>query len=113
MTITCENRTVRIVSAPYFVALKIEAFEDRGKRDFLISTDFEDIICLFNGRETIVEEIADCPKLRKALAARFKEYIACRDLEDAIAGFVQTEDNPEFRKDAILKRFKAVSAFDS
>ena len=33
--------------------------EDRGKCDFFTSTDFEDIICLFNGRETIVEEIAN------------------------------------------------------
>lgn len=57
-TVDCGDRTLRIVSAPYFVALKLEAFEDRGKCDFFTSTDFEDIICLFNGRETIVEEIA-------------------------------------------------------
>ena len=47
------------MSPPYFVALKLEAFEDRGSRDFLYSTDFEDVICLFNGRESIVEEIVE------------------------------------------------------
>jgi len=91
----------------------LEAFEDRGKGDFFVSTDFEDVICLFNGRETIVEEIASCAKLRKGLAGKFKKYLVCRDLEDAIEGFVQTEDNPESRKESILKRFRAVAALDS
>ena len=108
--VRCGDRTLRIVSAPYFVALKLEAFEERGKRDFFTSTDFEDIICLFNGRETIVREIASCGNLRKGLAAKFKEYLANRDLEDSIEGFVQTEDNPEARKTVILKRFRAVAA---
>lgn len=109
-TVICDDRSVRVVSAPYFVALKLEAFEDRGKRDFLTSTDFEDVICLFNGRETIVDEIADCTKLRVGLAEKFKEYLAFRDLEDAVEGFVQTEDNPELRKAVILKRFDAVAS---
>lgn len=108
-TITCENRAIRIVSAPYFVALKLEAFEDRGKRDFFSSTDFEDVICLFNGRENIVDEIAACASLRAGLAVKFAEYLACHDVEDAVEGFVQTEDNPMARKDSILNRFRAVS----
>ena len=87
------------------------AFEDRGKRDFFTSTDLEDIICLFNGRETIVEGIASSEKFRKGLAAKFKEYLASRDLEGVIEGFVQTEDSPEARKDEILKRFRSVAAF--
>jgi len=109
-TITYENRAVRVVSAPYFVALKLEAFEDRGKGDFLTSTDFEDVICLFNGRETVVEEIKACEKLRKGLAEKFTEYLSCRDLEDAIEGFVQTENNPESRKEAILERFRKIAS---
>ena len=109
-TIKCNGRPVRIISAPYFVALKLEAFEDRGKRDFFMSTDFEDVICLFNGRAGIVEEIAACETLRSGLAVKFAEYLACRDLEDAVEGFVQTEDNPSLRKDTILSRFRRVAA---
>lgn len=110
LAIKCNGRPVRIISAPYFVALKLEAFEDRGKRDFFMSTDFEDVICLFNGRASIVEEIAACETLRGGLAVKFSEYLACRDLEDAVEGFVQTEDNPSLRKDAILSRFRRVAA---
>lgn len=109
-TITCENRAVKVISAPYFVALKLEAFEDRGKGDFLTSTDFEDVICLFNGRETIAEEILACEGVREYLSAKFAKYLACRDLEDAIDGFVLTEDRPEIRKEEILGRFRAVAS---
>ncbi len=35
MTITCGGRNIRVISAPYFVALKLDAFEERGGRDFL------------------------------------------------------------------------------
>ena len=103
------NRQVRVVTAPYFVALKVEAFEDRGGRDFLTSSDFEDIICLFNGRDTIVEEILSCGELKDFLSERFSSYLGCPDFEDAVEGFVQTELNPEARKRIILDRFAAVA----
>lgn len=108
--VSCGKRSVRVVSPPYFVALKLEAFEDRGGRDFIASTDFEDVICLFNGREDIADEIAACVRLRQGLGAKFKEYLLCRDLEDAVEGFVQTEDSPEARKENILNRFRAVAS---
>ncbi len=104
------NRQIRVVSAPYFVALKVEAFEDRGKHDFLMSSDFEDIICLFNGRASIVEEIAACVELKGFLANRFTEYLKSPDLENAVEGFVQTELQPDMRKQLILERFKLVAS---
>ena len=98
------------MSPPYFVALKLEAFEDRGSRDFLYSTDFEDVICLFNGRESIVEEIARDKTLAEPLARKFAEYLKAPELEDAIEGFVQTELDPPKRRAAILERFQSVAA---
>ena len=98
------------MSPPYFVALKLEAFEDRGSRDFLYSTDFEDVICLFNGRESIVEEIARDKALAEPLARKFAEYLKAPELEDAVEGFVQTELDPPKRRTAILERFQSVAA---
>ena len=110
VTITCGGRNIRVISAPYFVALKLDAFEERGGRDFLASTDFEDVICLFNGRNTIVEEITACLPLREELASRFSSYLKVPELEDAIDGFVQTETEPDVRKKCILQRFAEVAA---
>ena len=111
MTIICGGREIKVVSAPYFVALKLEAFEERGQKDFLGSTDFEDVICLFNGRETIADEIGCDAPLAKLLGSKFKVYLDSPELEDAIDGFVQTEINPSERKVAIISRMKMVAAF--
>jgi len=113
MTIICGGREIKVVSAPYFVALKLEAFEERGQKDFLGSTDFEDVICLFNGRESIVDEIASCDALRVGLAAKFSEYLESPELDDAVEGFVQTESNPENRKRCIVERFWKVAALSA
>lgn len=107
--ITLGKRKVRVVTAPYFVALKLEAFEDRGAGDFLMSADFEDVICLFNGRDLIVDEIAVCDRLRAGLAEKFSAYLSSPGIEDAVEGFVQTESDPEVRKEKILGMFRSVA----
>ena len=68
-TITlAEGICINILASPYFLATKLEAFNDRGNNDFYGSHDYEDIIYLLDNRTTIVEEIlsADEP---------VKEYI--------------------------------------
>ncbi len=107
------NRVFKVITAPYFIALKLEAFEERGKGDFLTSTDFEDVICLFNGRATLVDEIASEPKLAKMLANKFTQYLQSDDLATAIEGFVVTEDNPEERKRRILDAFHFVANLET
>jgi predicted nucleotidyltransferase len=48
---------ITILSTPYFLATKLEAFKDRGNSDFYGSHDFEDIVYLLDNRTTIVTEI--------------------------------------------------------
>ena len=109
-TTDCGGGQVNVVSPPYFVALKLEAFEERGHGDFLCSTDFEDVICLFNGRDSIAEEIAADGNLAEPLARKFAEYLKSPGLEDAVDGFVQTETDPPSRKAAVMARFRGVAA---
>lgn len=108
-SITIDGHIVKIISAPFFVALKLEAFEDRGKGDFICSTDFEDVICLFNGRNTITDEILADPVIGQGIAEKFSRYIKSTDLEDAVSGFVQTESNPDARFTAIMSAFKRLA----
>ena len=104
------DREVKVISAPYFVALKLEAFESRGGGDFLTSTDFEDVICLLNGREGIVDEIKREAALCQVVSEKFAEYLKSPELEDAVEGFAFTETNPEVRKRVILDRFAAIAS---
>lgn len=52
-----EGISINILPTPYFLATKLEAFNDRGKNDFYISHDYEDIIYLLDNTTKIVEEI--------------------------------------------------------
>jgi predicted nucleotidyltransferase len=48
--------TVKIFTAAYFMASKLEAFKSRGNNDGRTSTDFEDIIFVLNTRNAICPE---------------------------------------------------------
>ncbi|MEN9335533.1 MAG: hypothetical protein RLZZ500_520 [Bacteroidota bacterium] len=52
-----DGTNINILPSPYFLATKLEAFNDRGKNDFYGSHDFEDIIYLIDNCTTIVDEI--------------------------------------------------------
>ena len=41
---------IRLVSPAHFVATKLEAFEDRGRGDYLESHDLEDVLSVVDGR---------------------------------------------------------------
>ena len=104
-----EGHLIKVVTAPFFVALKLEAFEDRGEGDFLGSTDFEDVICLFNGRRNVVDEIMAQPVLCDGFRSKFSRYIQNTDLEDAVLGFVQTENDSDERFRAIMSAFRRLA----
>lgn len=42
-----DKQKINILSVPYFLATKIEAFQDRGKGNYLYGKDIEDIISVF------------------------------------------------------------------
>jgi len=62
-----EQNTVRIFTAPYFLASKLEAFKNRGKNkdgeyDGRMSDDFHDIVFLLVYRNSIWTEIEELPE---------------------------------------------------
>lgn len=50
--------SIPIIDAPYFLATKFEAFEDRGRNDYRASHDIEDIVAVIDGRTEMAEEFA-------------------------------------------------------
>jgi predicted nucleotidyltransferase len=70
---------IKILSGPYFIATKLEAFKGRGGNDGRMSQDFEDIIFVLENRSTIWNEM-------KNTKARLNEYL----LEE----FSKLADNP-------------------
>jgi len=63
---------VRIATAPYFLATKLEAFHSRGKNDFQMSRDLEDIVTVIDGRPELVDEVRLAPAdVQKYLSDEF------------------------------------------
>ena len=56
---------IRVVTAPYFVATKLEAFRGRGRSDYAGSHDLEDLLAVLDGRASIVEEISKTSSMRR------------------------------------------------
>lgn len=68
---------VKILSAPYFLATKFEAFKGRGRGDGRTSQDFEDIIYVLENRESIWEEMNHVGKeVRDYLRMEFQNLLA-------------------------------------
>jgi len=60
-----ESNIIKILSAPYFIATKLEAHKDRGKNDGRTSQDFEDIIFVLENCSAIWEEMNNSSKTIK------------------------------------------------
>jgi len=56
LTAIAKNQAIKMLSAPYFLATKFEAFHNRGK-DYRTSHDIEDIIYVIDNRTSIVKEV--------------------------------------------------------
>lgn len=81
------GRTIRLVTAPVFLATKLEAFDGRGQGEFLFSHDLEDLLAVIDGRASLLEECrTSSPELQAYLAERFRALLATRAFVDALAG---------------------------
>jgi hypothetical protein len=82
-----DTLTIRIASAPAFLATKWEAFTERGEGDWYSSHDVEDIIMVVAGRPELLDEIdAAEPELREFLIRSTASMFDAGVAEDVIAG---------------------------
>lgn len=76
---------IRLVTPAYFVATKLEAYLGRGNNDSLSSQDIEDILNLFDGRHTLVEEIDAAPReLKRYIAEQLDLLLADGNFDYAV-----------------------------
>lgn len=87
------GQMIRVITAPFFLATKMEAFKGRGRMDFQASHDLEDFVAVIEGRETLLQEVAESPRvLRNYLAEAAKSLLAESRFLDVLPGFVLDSD---------------------
>ena len=104
-----ESTQVRIFPVPYFLAAKVEAFQNRGADDIRFSKDFEDIVYLFDSRPDLLEELAAAePKIKAYLAEKFQELLKDRSIEEGV--YIALNDrNPGSRVAKIMRQMRQIS----
>ena len=105
-----ENMAIRIVTAPYFLATKIDAFYSRGNGDFIASHDLEDTISLLDGRPEIVEEIVAAPeRVQEFLSRIFRGFLQNRSFLDALSGHLLPDNASQQRIPILMNRMHAIA----
>jgi hypothetical protein len=94
-------------SAPCFIATKLEAFFSRGRGDFLMSKDIEDILAVVDGREELFEEMKfTAPDVRGFVGASLMELLGDERFMDSIPQLVPDDS----REVILIDRLKGVAA---
>lgn len=82
-----DGTRVRVVTAPYFLGTKLEAYRGRGNSDPLGSRDVEDILNLVEGRVSLLDEVSSAPEdLRRGIAEGISDLLSTRNFDYAVAG---------------------------
>jgi len=103
--------TIRRVTAPYFIATKIEAFNGRGKGDFMVSHDFEGIVTVIDGREELKNEIvASESYVRQFIGRTFAQWMKNPDLYIALTGQLPPDPDSQKRYDLLERRFVRIAS---
>jgi hypothetical protein len=104
------GKVIRLITAPFFLGTKMEAFYGRGKNDFYMSDDLEDFIAVVDGREQLLQELADAPTdLRKYLGEATARLLANERFVDALPGYVPGDSISQRRIPIITERLRKIS----
>ena len=104
------GKQIRMVSAPYFLITKLEAFEGRGGGDFQMSHDIEDIIAVLDGRPEIIDEIQQAdPELSKELSMRFRSLLEESRFVVAVSGHIPPDEASQARVPMVMKMLGIIS----
>jgi len=94
---------IRAASPVYLLATKIEAFNGRGREDFLASRDFGDVITLIDGREGLVAEVRDSEAdIRAYLTTELQRLKRHPRFREGVSGALQADAASQARADAVV-----------
>ena len=104
------GRLIRMVTAPFFLATKLVAFDSRGNGDYMMSHDVEDLVAVIDGRPEIAQEVKEAGEtLRRYLEERFKLLVQDARFIDALAGHLPGDAASQARVPLVLERLTAIA----
>jgi predicted nucleotidyltransferase len=81
------GRRIQVITAPAFVATKLDAFAGRGQGDFLFSHDLADIVSVIDGRDSLLVEMRQSTtELRQQVGAAIAQLMGGRGFLESLPG---------------------------
>ncbi len=101
---------IRVITAPAFVATKLEAFAGRGGGDHLFSHDLGDVISVVDGRDSLLDEVRQAPAdLQVYLADRLSALLATRAFRDSLPGHLPGDVASQARLPDLLAKLQRLA----
>jgi len=101
---------IRVVTAPYFCATKLEAFRGRGKADYLASHDLEDLITVVDGRPELLDELRLASEgVRSYIAGAIGQMLRATQFTDALPGYLLPDSASQARISQLLAKLTQMS----
>lgn len=101
---------IKLITPPYFVATKLEAFHGRGGGDYGASHDIEDFVALVDGRPTLVDEIEHCEStLNEYLIDEIEGLLADRDFVESLGWHFPPDAASQGRVEEVIRRLRRVA----
>jgi hypothetical protein len=93
---------ISVITAPCFLATKIEAFNGRGQGDILASKDVEDVIAVLDGRPELHDELNRASrKLQAFVCGTLASWLEDSSFLAAVEGYLLGDDD---RIEIVLER---------
>jgi len=101
------GKVIRLITAPFFLGTKMEAFYERGDNDYYMSHDLEDFIAVVEGREQLLDELAGAPaNLSAYLGEASSKLLGDERFLDALPGYVPGDSISQRRIPIIIERLR-------
>jgi predicted nucleotidyltransferase len=101
---------IRLVSAPLFVATKLEAFYGRGAGDYGASHDIEDIVAVVDGRPELAVEVAGSESdVREYIESEVDSLLADGQFVETLSWHFAGDAESQARIPEVIRRLRLLA----
>lgn len=102
--------TLYHIDAAHFLATKLEAFLGRGKGDYVLSHDLEDVVRVLDGRPSMEAELcASPPALRAFVSEQMSRCLEDRHFIEAMPGYFPDPEEGAVRASLVQRRMQSIA----
>lgn len=102
---------IRLIDPVHFIATKLEAFTGRGDRDFVMSHDLEDVVCVLDGRPDLEDEVVEAEQaIRNYVCKRLSKFVDNPQFIESLPGHLPGDTGSQARLPLLIEKLHRLAA---